>query len=222
MFRFCKTIFIFILDSLFPPTESEKLLCTVTINTLTELISVYIHDDIYALLPYSHPIVRHGVLSIKENRHHYFYKHFAHLLAQHIAANITTNSTNQQHMCLVPIPASQERKKKHGFNQCLVLVQHVRHRLRRQHIPSSISLVLHLSKETQKQSMLTKRERARNRSGIFYAQQLDPHTQYILIDDVTTTGSTMRAAREALLQAGAVDVFCYTVAYTPLYSKNTQ
>jgi predicted amidophosphoribosyltransferase len=61
---------------------------------------------------------------------------------------------------------------------------------------------------------LGRAERMKNMTGVFEANaQLFSDTLYIVIDDVVTTGSTLAAARTALLQTGAQRIFLLALAH---------
>ena len=47
------------------------------------------------------------------------------------------------------------------------------------------------------------------------ARSLNTPTTILVVDDVVTTGATMRIAQRALYEAGAIRVICAAVASTP-------
>lgn len=68
------------------------------------------------------------------------------------------------------------------------------------------------TRETQRQVGLSEAERATNVQGAFLASPDVAGRAVLLVDDVFTTGSTARAAAEALLDAGATRVEVLTLA----------
>jgi competence protein ComFC len=103
----------------------------------------------------------------------------------------------------VPIPLSEERLYERGFNQAAAL-------LKESSIPASEILTrIH----SEKQSKKSRTERI-HLPQVF---QLSPEVQFqgkkvVLIDDIYTTGSTLRHAAKLLKEAGAVSVQSVTLA----------
>ena len=73
------------------------------------------------------------------------------------------------------------------------------------HIPMRTD-VLRLRKKIQKQSRLSRSARKENVADAFEATAAVKGTRLLLVDDVLTTGATMQAAKNALLQQGAGSV----------------
>ena len=72
------------------------------------------------------------------------------------------------------------------------------------------------------QRALGRAARERNTQGMFTVRSV-PLRPVVLIDDVVTTGATLRAATDALRAAGATVIGAVTVASTPLlWSRDTQ
>lgn len=97
---------------------------------------------------------------------------------------------------LVPIPLSRFRKWRRGYNQAELLVQSMSASLNR---PYSNTL-LRRQKHTVAQARLTREQRHHNLKNAFLgSSQLPPETQHIaLVDDVFTTGATLKNACLAL------------------------
>ncbi len=117
---------------------------------------------------------------------------------------------------IVPIPLSQARFTERGFNQSALLARSVISK----DTSGSLSyspFLLERVKNTLPQTKLKKRERRRNVVNSFfvpnkYRRELQRAT-VILVDDVTTTGSTLKDARRALIEAGAHEVKAVTLAH---------
>jgi predicted amidophosphoribosyltransferase len=72
------------------------------------------------------------------------------------------------------------------------------------------------SKHIERQTLKGRTERLKNAKGIFEAREKEDRegaTQIIIIDDVMTTGSTAKEARETLLAAGYKNVGALTIAH---------
>ena len=112
---------------------------------------------------------------------------------------------------LVPVPLHPRRLRQRGFNQALLLAKSLKQSglrsdlLRRvQHRPPQVNL--------------NRAERQKNVKGIF---ALNPRYKVegrsvLLLDDVWTTGATMRECARVLAQAGAARVGALTLTRAPL------
>jgi predicted amidophosphoribosyltransferase len=66
-----------------------------------------------------------------------------------------------------------------------------------------------------RQTGRSRADRLRLPARSFGATAAARHRRVLLVDDVTTTGTTLRRACEALLGAGAKTVFCAVAAHSP-------
>jgi ComF family protein len=113
---------------------------------------------------------------------------------------------------LVPIPLHKERLKSRGFNQAQLLALELSKLVK---APVSIS-ALERVRETSPQYKLSRTERTKNLERAFRAKpQVVAGEHIVLIDDVYTTGATLKEAASALLAAGAESVTALTAAYAP-------
>lgn len=106
---------------------------------------------------------------------------------------------------IVPIPLSKERSYERGFNQSLLLAQL---------LTSEVHDVLTRPYHLEKQSKKTRSERVHSMSNIF--QLKEGHDvigkKIVLIDDIYTTGTTVRNAAKTLYEQGAARVTSLTLA----------
>lgn len=110
---------------------------------------------------------------------------------------------------VVDVPMTKTEKKRRGFNQSEILAQLVAKNLNLPFSPKGLVKV----KETAPQKVLSAAKRLRNMRGAFRAdEKVVGGKRVLLIDDVVTTGATVRSAAEALMKAGAVDVFVLSFA----------
>jgi len=113
---------------------------------------------------------------------------------------------------LIPVPLHWTRLFSRRFNQAALLAQALG-RVTGKAVAVD-ALVRH--KKTPSQGHLGVKARARNVQGAFRVPpRRRPQVRgrrVVLVDDVYTTGATVRAAAKALLRAGAVDVDVVTLA----------
>jgi predicted amidophosphoribosyltransferase len=133
----------------------------------------------------------------------------------------TVEKSDYKPIFLVPIPAHKGRKKKRGFSQtelivsALIAIQSKKSFLSGEHL-------LKKTVRTKNQHELThKKERLDNLIGSFSAPYPDmiKDARIILIDDVITTGSTIKAARDALLPHGPRYILAASIARQRLKSE---
>ncbi len=114
---------------------------------------------------------------------------------------------------IVPVPLSNSRQKERGYNQSALLASLISKGLHTRFIMHSLTRV----KETRSQVGLNSKERVSNVFDAFRTNDTDNNNKSVLlIDDIATTGSTLNECAKALKIAGAREVFCFTVAKTPL------
>ncbi len=110
---------------------------------------------------------------------------------------------------IVPVPLGRQRQRQRGYNQVNLIARPLALAMGISFVPTALTRV----RETQSQVGLTRTERHQNVYGAFQAGGTRVNGQIILLmDDVATTGSTLSSCAEALLAAGAQDVFAVTVA----------
>ena len=109
---------------------------------------------------------------------------------------------------LVPVPLHPMRQRERGFNQAELLAGRVRGACG---LP--VRRLLRRIRSTAPQAGYDREERIRNLQGAFVATGMgDPGGDYLLVDDVSTTGATLDACAMALRSAGASKVFAIVVA----------
>jgi ComF family protein len=111
---------------------------------------------------------------------------------------------------VVPLPLHRRREKERGFNQSLLVAKYTAQVLQ---VPCR--QLLQKNRETISQTKISRSERKLNVAGAFScAETLSPGTVVLLIDDIYSTGATMREAASALQQRGA-KVCGAVIAYNP-------
>ena len=133
------------------------------------------------------------------------------LLAQAVQARYANEPLPD---ALIPVPLTRRRRFQRGFNQA-ELIAHV--------VGRSLRVVRHKSlvriKHAPPQRTLARAARLRNVRGAFAVQRALTCRRPAVVDDVATTGATVRAAAEALLAAGAEEVHVWVAAKAPAISS---
>ncbi len=118
---------------------------------------------------------------------------------------------------VIPVPLHLRRLRERGFNQSLLLARHVAA------LPGYELdyLVLRRVRHTPSQSVLD-RDRRRENVRTAFAVRLPSAVKardVVLVDDVSTTGSTLDACSRALLHSGARRVYGLTLAKAPTHAS---
>lgn len=112
---------------------------------------------------------------------------------------------------LLGMPQHPAHLLRRGFNQAHELARALHANTR---IPIRTDLLFR-KRDGAPQASLNAEERPRNVRGVFGADTSVAGLHLWLIDDVMTTGSTLREATHTLLEAGAAEVCVLAVARTP-------
>ena len=114
---------------------------------------------------------------------------------------------------IVPVPLGKKRLKERGYNQAALIAKPLS---RLAAIPYEPSMVKRI-KETKSQVGMSINERRMNMEDAFLSQSINSHgMNFLIIDDVFTSGSTMDSCARALKDAGADLIYGLTVARTML------
>ena len=111
---------------------------------------------------------------------------------------------------LLPVPMTWRRRWQRGYNQAELLGRELGRALDRPQLRNRLVRVKHAPP----QRSLPRSARLRNLRGAFRVKGPLGTRRVALVDDVTTTGATVRAAASALLAAGVSEVDVWTVAKT--------
>jgi len=112
---------------------------------------------------------------------------------------------------IVPIPTISHHKRIRGYDHIDILANSLakQRNLKKQNVLKR--------KNNSVQHKATKAERIKQADVAFECkQELEPTVTYLLIDDIVTTGSTIKAATRVLKGAGANEVWVAAIARQPL------
>lgn len=110
---------------------------------------------------------------------------------------------------VLPVPLGVARLRERGYNQAALLARPIALELGVRYLPRALDRV----KETRSQVGLNYSQRRKNVQDAFRAQSGKVTGKGVLvIDDVTTSGSTLEACAAALRSAGAGRVYGLTLA----------
>lgn len=132
-------------------------------------------------------------------------------LAAPLAARLA--SALRQSKCqidlIVPVPLFANREAERGYNQAALLAQHLSAAMGILYGADSLQRV----RETSQQALLTQEERQSNVKDAFEASEAVKGLAVMLVDDVVTTGSTLRECAIALIEKRAGAVYGIAVSH---------
>lgn len=110
---------------------------------------------------------------------------------------------------VIPVPLSRSRLRFRGYNQAALISHQIAAQLNIQHSTTVVKRI----RNTSTQIELDVNKRFMNLFDAFYANPATLKKRNILVvDDVITTGATMQNCTKALLNAGAENIYCLSVA----------
>ncbi len=130
-------------------------------------------------------------------------------LAQRVRRTLPERSLRERTPLLVPLPLAAARQRERGFNQAQLIAA-----VTARELALPLADALARPRATAPQAGLPWQQRLHNVRGAFVARRPLDGRDVVLVDDVMTTGATLRAAAAAAIAAGARRVDCWVVART--------
>lgn len=156
-----------------------------------------------ALLRFHHPLI---AAHIREAKYHNHTKAFTELSLVLRTYLLDAGIDAFDRVVIIPLPLSSERLRSRGYNQCERIAAGALEGFSPERMTIDTTLLIR-TRHTESQAKGTRLSRLTNQQGTFKTTRtLDPSLSYVLIDDVITTGATMRAAIEALTVGGATHI----------------
>lgn len=133
-------------------------------------------------------------------------------------ANIIPNSTLDKvrfykslstDISFIPIPLHRKRKRDRGFNQSEKLFQNIAKVV---NIPMKNNIVIREKFTTPQVEMKSKLKREKNITGAFCVIKNVSGKDFIICDDVWTTGTTITELCKELKKKGAKNIYALTIA----------
>lgn len=108
---------------------------------------------------------------------------------------------------VVSVPMWEPKERKRGFNQAEILAEKLTEKNQLKY-----EKLLGRNRETKSQYGLSLKERRKNITGSFELRGRVKRNKYIIVDDVWTTGSTIRECAKVLKRNGAKEVWGLVLA----------
>ncbi len=197
-------------------------LCADEVFNKLQKVHTQKYSGVFAIFSYKDKLVRKMIWQMKFRECHWVSELFAQFLCEKILRTIASDKRMKE-IFLVPIPLHHKRLAERGYNQCEWLCDGILKNIQRAKIVDVQATqriiyhknILKRTKYRTKQSWSSRAERLRNSQNIFAVSNISQVSgrDFILIDDVVTTGATLNEARRTLLAAGASSVICFVIAH---------
>jgi len=213
------TMLHYFLDLIFPRAclgcgAAKTFLCGACTAKIFDRKHAYADHGIFASTSYKNDIVRNALWHLKY-RHG---KDVARLLAPAFAGSVLKYMENfgfrDDEFLVIPVPATKDRVRKRGFNQSECIA-----RALAENLPANYVFrpdIVEKTKKTKPQTKCADRtERIKNLKSAFFVTMPEASRgkNFIVVDDVTTTGATLNEVRKTLKMAGAKNVLGIAVAH---------
>ena len=217
--KFLVRFFVACASFLFPKTQKIIELEQLSIQEIIKILppAEDLGDRItIALFDYRHPLVREIIWSIKYRGDRILAEKMGEILTDVLEHELAERFLFDKFECpiLMPMPISGKRRFERGWNQSELIGEAIRKRMFEslKYLPNQLVKFRHTESQTQTGS---KSERQKNLQDSM--RILNPDTVkdrcVILLDDVTTTGSTFAEGRRTLKEAGARKIICIAIAH---------
>lgn len=194
-------------ELVFPLRPDARIVRDLSADTLIPLTSAAVHNAPLSLLPFRDERVRACIHEAKFHDN----ERACMLLGQVLATYLQTRDTQ----IIIPTPLSNTRRKERGYNQVARIAEAAR-----KHVPIHIyEEVLYKHIDTEPQTSLPKKDRLKNVHDAFRVYDTKQTraavegNDIILLDDVTTTGATLKAARTSLETLKPRSITCLALAH---------
>ncbi len=206
-----------IFDILFPPHcslchKKGTYLCDSCLNNIPKRKNFLVSDSIYALYSYKEPSIKKALWNLKYRG----VKEYGTIFAPSLYSLLCEVSPQEEPVVLVPIPSTKRNHLRRGFNQAEFFAHEVE-KLNPDWI--SVKTILKKKKGTKPQTNFKKRTgRIENIIGSYEVVNKNPLSgTIVLIDDITTTGATLRESMKTLKENGVQNVYAITLAHQELF-----
>jgi ComF family protein len=215
---FLRSLCSIFLDALFPISPAEQEMLSMRPEDLWKLIpraQNFSTKEACSIFSYKDERMRQLVWSIKYKKS----PKAAALGGHAIHRMLSIYSSAAGRVIVIPMPITKQRRRERGFNQCELLTDEIA-KISRNADLTIISNLLVRTRHKSRQTLKTRHERLESARELFAVNENallrlkgSEDNLVIVIDDVVTTGSTMREAVNALREAGFKKAFGLSLAH---------
>jgi len=200
----------YIIDFVFPPSKEELIIRNISPIELSNSSSILLETEfpfIKSLFSYKNPIIKELIWQIKYKKNKHAIKCAGYCLFEKL------KEYSKEKIILIPIPISNQRRKERGYNQTELLIDEIIKLDLNNNFEKDYNILVR-TKNIDKQTHKNRNDRIENTKSIFQVKERRvSNNKIIIIDDVTTTGSTLNEARKCLMDSEYSDIQALTIAH---------
>jgi ComF family protein len=155
-----------------------------------------------------HSLVQHLVVQLKYRGNKEIGFYLGKLLGYRMAQTNRFNSVD----AIIPLPLNPRKEQKRGYNQATIIAEGIASVWQKQVLKNSVQRLVFTETQTHKDRVA----RWQTMEGVFENINKESLTgkHLLLVDDIVTTGATLEACGEKLLEVPGTKLSIATVAYT--------
>lgn len=207
-------------DFVFPRSPKVLVLESMSVSEMLQTLPRVVgleEENVIALFDYSHPLVKEIIWEIKYAGNTNLTGKMGEILYDTVIEELQERNVLAKYhtALLMPMPISGKRRFERGWNQAELLAKAVKsydqsHNFK--YMPGQLIKIIHTESQTRTANKRERRENLTNSMQVISPESI-AGKYVILVDDVTTTGSTFGEARRALKAAGVKKILCISVAH---------
>lgn len=208
-----RTLYAYIIEILFPPSRrAQKVRAIEALSVRIRQSALGMHT-LTTLLSYHEPTTKDAVQAAKFEHDASALTLLSNALDEYLIELATEHAlTDGTRVIVTVVPLGKKRLRERGYNQVDVVLRGTR-AVQQAFVDYQPEMLVR-THETQPQTSLTRTKRARNVKGAFACTRDIPHGSHLLIiDDVVTTGATLRSAAAACKKAAKSSVCISLLAF---------
>lgn len=197
-------LFLKICEYVFPERAEHRIVRELLLSDLLLHLYPTTRDGIVSLLPFSEPIVRAVVHEAKFQHNEKAWDLLGNILFHYL-------KHCKKDTLLIPIPLSEKRRRTRKYNQVEEIAKRAHALLPYQKLSVE---GLFRKRDTVPQTSLTRKDRFVNVAGAFGVHDVHglKNQDIIILDDVSTTGATLKAAQLAIKPHGPTSITLLSLA----------
>ncbi len=136
--------------------------------------------------------------------------HLYHAFAEILIKNEKIYGNLKNYDIILPVPISKQRKKERGYNQSALIARKIAKQAGIFYAPHVLQKIKHNAPQ-HTLGIKKRRENVQN-AYIIKHPEIIQHKKVLLVDDIFTTGNTVKECSRVLQQAGVTEVSVLTIA----------